>query len=182
MTGMLRSMGRDHLRIVRPDGRGGDDDVGVADMGGVVAAVDRGAQVVQTLGDVGGAEVRTADLIAQIEEDLGDPAHADAADPDEMDAPDLPVHAALLKGLFHLFPQMGPAGRRSSDQRQTGIDDVLRRVSVAQGGGGGFHFPDGLRIAVEPFDQPPPAAGPLRSFSAIISAAPARARTSAFCV
>ena len=57
-------MGRDHLRIVGPDGRGGDNDVGVADVGSVMAPVDGGAQIVQPLGDVRRAEVRTADLIA----------------------------------------------------------------------------------------------------------------------
>jgi hypothetical protein len=54
-------------------------------------------------------------------------------------------------------------------ERQTGIDDVFGRAWLAQFGGGGGHFPDGFRIAVK-----------LRTFSAIISAAPAWERTSAF--
>ena len=101
MTGMFRPWAAITSGLSRSDGRRGDDYIRVSDVGGRVASVDRGAQIIQALGDVGGGEVRTADLISQVEENFGDPAHADAADADEMDAPDLPVHAAGFQYLFH---------------------------------------------------------------------------------
>ena len=174
-------VGRDHLGVVRPDGRGGDDDVGVADMGGVVAPVDRGAQVVQTLGDIRRTQIRAADLVAQIEEDLGDPAHADAADPDEVDAPDLPFHGAFLQSLFHILPHVRPAGRRSSTsaRQASTISSAARRLPRAAAAVSMFRTASGLRDNRSIADA---SSSPLRSFSAIISAAPARARISAFFV
>jgi hypothetical protein len=45
-----------------------------------------GAQTGQALSDSGGLEIGAGDLVSEIEQDLGDAAHADAADAYEVDA------------------------------------------------------------------------------------------------
>uniref|UniRef100_A0A0N4Z3P8 LigA n=1 Tax=Parastrongyloides trichosuri TaxID=131310 RepID=A0A0N4Z3P8_PARTI len=56
-------------------------------MGRVVADVDAGAQFLEPLGVGAGLGVRALHLIADLQHDLGDAAHADAADADEVDGP-----------------------------------------------------------------------------------------------
>ena len=53
----------------------------------VVAGHDADAERREPIGDVGSASVGSADLVAEVHEQLGDATHADAADPDEMHAP-----------------------------------------------------------------------------------------------
>src|SRR5690606_26351045 len=65
------------------------------DIGGIVADAYPGAQLRQPPGDAGFLDVRAADGIAQVEQDLGDAAHSRAADADEMDALYSMFHAAL---------------------------------------------------------------------------------------
>jgi hypothetical protein len=43
------------------------------------------SQGLEPAGYVGFPEIRTADPVAQIQQEFGDAAHADAPDPDEMD-------------------------------------------------------------------------------------------------
>ena len=68
----------------------------------------------QPIGDVGRLRVRSADLVAEVREQLGDAAHADAADADEVD----PSRASEHHG-----------GAR---ERQRAIDDHLRRVRLRE--------------------------------------------------
>ena len=72
-----------------------------------MAVVNGGPQIIEPLGRVGGGEIRSAHLVSQVQQHLGDPAHADAADPDKMDASDLSVHAAAVQDLFHKSPTRG---------------------------------------------------------------------------
>src|SRR5690606_11458804 len=82
----------------RPDGGRVDDDVGVGDVLGGVALVDRRAELLEAIGDGAEREVGAADAVAAREEHLGDARHPDPADADHvdvLDAPErrLPAHA-----------------------------------------------------------------------------------------
>ena len=57
---------------------------GPLDMGGLVAFIDHGAQLGEAIGDGAAAQVGTGDFHFLVEQDLGDAAHADAADANEM--------------------------------------------------------------------------------------------------
>ncbi len=74
-----------HLGVVAPDRRGDDDDVHLGEVLGGVAPGDATAERGEAPGDVGLLEVGAGDGVAEVEEHLGDAAHADAADPDEVD-------------------------------------------------------------------------------------------------
>ena len=75
-----------HLGIVGLDRRRIDHGRdALADMGGVVADEDLGPQLLQPFGIGAGLGVRALNRIADLQHDLGDAAHAYAADADEMD-------------------------------------------------------------------------------------------------
>ena len=77
------------FRIVLLDGGGDHQHVGAVDVLGLVADGDLDALVAQPL-DVGAVgHVGAGDGIAEIGQHLGDPAHADAADADEMHRTDV---------------------------------------------------------------------------------------------
>ena len=86
----LQAVGLEHLGVVRAHRGGDDDDLGVLDVGRVVTGGDAPAEHAQALGDRGRREVRAADVVAEVQQHLGDPAHADPADAHEVDALDLP--------------------------------------------------------------------------------------------
>ena len=73
-----------HFRIGGADRGAGDDDGGSGDVAGLVALIDGGAQLGQAIGDGAAAQIGARDLHAQVEQDLGDAAHADAADANEV--------------------------------------------------------------------------------------------------
>ena len=82
---------RDGLRVRRQDFRivgaecgGGHDDVRAGDVGGGMAFENGGAQAEQAVGDRRPFQVGTGDAMAQIQQNLSDAAHADAANPYEM--------------------------------------------------------------------------------------------------
>ncbi len=76
-----------HLGVLRPDRRRHHHHVRVADERGVVTHRDRHAERFQPRRHVRAPGVRAADLVPEVGEQLGDPAHADAADADEMHPP-----------------------------------------------------------------------------------------------
>ncbi len=78
----------DHLGVVLPDGGAGDDEVRALDVDGTVPFEDLGAERGEPLGDRRQLRVRAGDLdaAAEVQQDLGDPGHADAADADHVDA------------------------------------------------------------------------------------------------
>ena len=88
-TGRRLRARRDELGIVALD-RGRDHDhLGVAEVAGGMADRNLGALVAQAL-DVGAVgRVRALHGVAEIDQHLGDAAHADAADADEMDRTDV---------------------------------------------------------------------------------------------
>ena len=79
----------DQLRIVALDRRGDDDDRRVAEILRVVADRDLDAAVAKPLHIVAVGDVGAAHAIVLVGQHLGDAAHADPADPDEMDRTDV---------------------------------------------------------------------------------------------
>ena len=73
------------LGVVALDGGGDDDDVGVVEVLGAMAALDARADGLEVAGDLALALVGAGDLVAHVDEDLGDAAHPHAADADEVD-------------------------------------------------------------------------------------------------
>jgi hypothetical protein len=82
--GNLVSARLQHFGIVRGDGGTGDDDRGSGNVSGVVALVDGGAQLSETVGHRATAQVRAGNFHIEVEQDLRDAAHADATDADEV--------------------------------------------------------------------------------------------------
>ncbi len=79
--------GGDELRVVADRGRGGDDEVGVADVGGGVRADDDArAERLQRVGEGRAAQVGAGDFGAPGEQDAADGGHVHAADAHEVDA------------------------------------------------------------------------------------------------
>jgi len=74
----------DDLRIARGDGAGAHHDAVVADVRGIVADEYLRTERRKTPRLLRLAQIRTRHLIAEIDEDLGNPAHADPADPYEV--------------------------------------------------------------------------------------------------
>ena len=80
--------GAGDLRIVRLHRGRHDDDLGAAEVGGVMADGDRDAGLAQPA-DIGGiGDVAALHRVAEVMQHLGDARHADAADADEMDGAD----------------------------------------------------------------------------------------------
>ena len=80
---------RGDLRIVALDGRRDDDHRGCAEIGLVVADMNRRALLAQALDAGVFGEVRALNFMAEVDEHFGDARHADAADADEVDGADL---------------------------------------------------------------------------------------------
>ena len=87
ITGICRRAASTDLRVRRAHRRRDHHDVRVADVRGVVPVGDANPQRRQPLGHRRPLLVRPADRVAEIGQQFGDAAHADAADPDEMHAP-----------------------------------------------------------------------------------------------
>ena len=95
--------------VVRGDGRRDDDDVGVADVVGVVSDGDAHAKRREPIGDLRATHVGSAHRVTEVDEQFGDAAHANAANPDEVHAP---------RPAQHLRPPPAPAvDRRSAPPR-----------------------------------------------------------------
>ena len=85
----LPPYGFPNLRVGGPHRSGDHDDVRVADVRGLVRVRDADAYRLEPIGDRRPLFVGSADRVAEIGEQLGDAAHPDAANPDEMHAPRL---------------------------------------------------------------------------------------------
>ena len=85
----LPPRGLPDLRVGRPHRGGYHDHLRVSDVRRLVRVGDADADRLQPIGDRRPLLVRPADDVAQIGEQLGDAAHADAANPDKVHAPRL---------------------------------------------------------------------------------------------
>ena len=81
------------LGVVRRDRRRHHDHVDVADVRGIVAVPHADAERRQPIGDVGALRVGSGHVVAEVCEQFGDPAHADAANADEMNPPCAAQHS-----------------------------------------------------------------------------------------
>ena len=97
---------RHQFRIVALDRGGDDDDLGPVDILGLVADRDLCALLAQAVEIVIVGGVRALHGIAEIDQHLGDAAHADPADPDEVDGSD------LARQSHALFPDLAALRRR----------------------------------------------------------------------
>src|SRR5690606_2809795 len=77
-----------HFRVAVVDGAGHHQHVRFLDVLGLVADEHLGAEAFQARGDRRVLDIRAGDFVAEVEQHLGDAAHADSADADEMDATD----------------------------------------------------------------------------------------------
>jgi hypothetical protein len=77
--------GRLDLDVAGGDGRGVHEHVDALHVLGLVSDDDLGAQPLQTLDRLVAPLVGAAHLVAEVEQDLRDAGHADAADADEVD-------------------------------------------------------------------------------------------------
>ena len=89
----LRVRGGD-FRIVARDRGAGDDHFGSGDVLGAMAFEDDGAQRGQAMRDRRRLQVGAGNLVAEVQQHLGDAAHADAADADEMHALNFGKHGS----------------------------------------------------------------------------------------
>ncbi len=95
--GDLPRLRGEHLRVVPPDRRGDDHHVGRDQVLRPVADLQARAEPVQPARGLRLLEVRAADPVAEVEQHLGDAAHADAADAHE-------VHLGRVPGLEEAQP------------------------------------------------------------------------------
>src|SRR2546426_690416 len=70
--------------IVGTHRRRGNDDMSVSNVFAHVARKDGCPTLFKALGDSRQAHIRTGHFVSEVEQDLSDAAHADAADPDKM--------------------------------------------------------------------------------------------------
>ena len=114
----------DELRIVALDGGRDDDDVGAVDIFRLMADGNLDALVAQPL-DVGAVgDVRTGYAVTEIGQHLGDAAHADAADADEM-------HRTDVARQFHEVALSSSCRRASAmpTTRNSGLPELRKRVN-----------------------------------------------------
>ena len=82
--GNLAGVGFNDLGVARADRGAGDNDRGAGYVAGLVAFIDGCAQLRQAVGDWTAAKIGAGDFHAEAEQNLGNAAHADAADTDEV--------------------------------------------------------------------------------------------------
>ena len=82
----------DQLRIVLLDSRRDDDNLGFAQIVTALADLDLDPHVAQALHIGVERRIRALHSIALVVQDFGNAAHADAANPDKMDRPDIARH------------------------------------------------------------------------------------------
>ena len=77
------------FRIAAADGGRDHDDRGIAEILGFLADHDRDAELAEPFDDIALGNVGALHLVAELVHHLGDAGHADAADADEVDRPDV---------------------------------------------------------------------------------------------
>ncbi|MNJ55051.1 hypothetical protein D3C77_505230 [compost metagenome] len=82
----LQRMG--DFRVALVDGAGDHQHIGFFDILRVVTDEHIGAETFQPRSDRRGLDIRAGNLVPHVEQHLGDAAHADSADTDEVDTPD----------------------------------------------------------------------------------------------
>ena len=116
-----------HLRVVGLDGAREDHDVRALDVLRRVAQVDLSPPSSSSRRVAAPArEIRAGDPVAQVQQDLGDAAHPDAADPDEMHLPD------FLHAISSSTSSATPDGRVGAGQLRRGALHRRQPVGILQ--------------------------------------------------
>ena len=97
----ILAMSLHNLRIVAPDRGGSDHHIRIADIIRRMAVRDLRSQITQASRRFGGNSIRAADLVTEIQKNLSDAAHPDAANTDKMDALDLALHKSRVRVFSH---------------------------------------------------------------------------------
>ena len=160
-TARPRSRAADDLRVRRPHGGRIHDDLGVADVARVVPLGDARAERLEPVGDVRALHVRSAHLVSEIHQQLGDAAHPDSTDADEMNA------LGLLQAL------RSRADRAAPPARDDGVDDLFGRARPAPAAGPPPTCCRRLSRSPASAMMRSASRSPVRSFCSITSAAPA---------
>ena len=92
MTGICCSSAATTSGLSFFDGGRGNDDIRAVNMFGGMTGINLNTQAAQMLGNRISRLIRTGNFKAQIVQDFGDTAHADAADTDKMDVGDSIFH------------------------------------------------------------------------------------------
>ena len=100
--------------IVALDRRGNDDDLGFAEVGRVVADRHRHAEPAEPLHVGVLCDVGALHPVAEIDQHLGDAAHADAADADEMHRSDVLRHLHAVASPLNGFRSATVSTRSAS--------------------------------------------------------------------
>ena len=109
----LLGAGRDDFGVVGPDRRRGDQHLSARDVRGRMADMDLQAQAGQALRGGAIALVGARDGVAQVVQDLGDAAHAGAADADKMDVLNGVLHVWLTRASISSATRLAARGRAS---------------------------------------------------------------------
>ncbi len=88
--------GSPDFRVVRPDGRRGHHHVHVMDVVCRMSLVDGSPELFQAVGHIRKRLIRTGHPVAQVDQQFGDAAHADAADADKKDMILFSIHSLML--------------------------------------------------------------------------------------
>ena len=126
--GQAAAAGLDQLGVIGLDRRRIDHGGGGPQIAGLLADEDAGTQLFKALGIGAGAGVRALHRIADPQHDLGDAAHADPADPDEVDGPD--VEGRGPSAVHPRRPSAATASTRSARRSAASGRERLRAPSA----------------------------------------------------
>jgi len=92
----MQAAGFDDFGILLSNGGTDDDDFGAGYVLRAVSIEDCGAQAGETLRSGRTLEIRAGDFVAEVQQNLGDTAHADATDTDEMNPLNSSEHESTI--------------------------------------------------------------------------------------
>ncbi len=92
MTGMCKPLCLDNLRVIVMHSRGDDHHIDILQIFRTMADADLRPETAKPLRYIATAKIGTGYLVAKVQKHLGNPAHADPADADEMYLFDFSVH------------------------------------------------------------------------------------------
>ncbi len=133
----VAGVGGGDFGVVACDGGTGDDDVSAGDVFGAMALEGERAECGEAMGDGRGLEVRAGNLIAEVQQDLGDAAHADAADAYEMNALNFGEHGVAVSRQLS-------AMSKSNDADFLGY--MVGACDASEPGGHGCDFGGGVGV------------------------------------
>ena len=89
------------FRVVRVDGRGNHHHIGTFDILDSVSLKYGAAQLFEAVGNIGAFYIRARHLVAQIQQQFGDSAHADTTDADKMNMVFFQIHSLSTSKIYN---------------------------------------------------------------------------------